>query len=1142
MTGSKDISFNLLKNAPFGIFVVNSDLALVEVSDGAKKTFKNTFPLIGQSLNEILEPLWKEPYISETVKLFRRTLETGETYYSKKINTESFDWKLERVTLPDGDYGVVCYFYHLNPPQIAEDDEFICRKSNENVVYPMRVNIAVIDRQGEITAVNESWRKFAFENSENPFIYEKVGVGANYLEICRLAEGKFSDEAGAAYQGIKDVLDGKRDSFSLEYPCHSPTEERWFLLNCTPLETLEKSAVVSHTEITSPRNTEKNLHYFEEKYQEIFEKNPFPMWVFDLETLRFLEVNEAAVSHYGYSREEFLAMTIKDIRPKVHVPRLLKNLSNASRKMHRAGVWSHLKKDGTVIDVEITSQKLDFEGVSARFIIANDVTERIQTNKKLKASEERYRLLFKDNPSPMIIYDFDTLEFLDVNEATCLHYGWTREEFLQMTLKDVAFADDLQNLKEKVRHNENKRTIYKAWRHRKKDGTEIWVETASHKLKLKGENSRIVLINDVTENKKAEAELREAEQRFRATFEQAAVGIAHIAPGGKWVLVNEKLCEITGYTKEELTGRTFQDILHPDDLANGLGLINKVLTGELDNYSKEKRYVRKDGTVIWIHKTVSLARDFEGNPKYFISVIEDISRRKAVETEMRQWADSFENCAHGIALGDPRTNKIIAVNAAFARLCGKSKNEIEGYPVLSVYDESVQEKVKSIINSFDKNSSAQYEALMKRKDGSVFPVQMDVVSVSGESGEIIYRVATMQDISARKEAEENLRQSEEKLRQSQKMEAVGRLAGGIAHDFNNMLTVIKGYGELSLRFLPEDSSVRKYIEEIKKAGERSSSITAQLLAFSRTQTLQPEVLDLNQMVSETLKLLKYLIREDIHIVLNLDPEIGSVKTDPGQISQVLMNLLVNARDAMPKGGEITIATSEEWLDSDAIHQSNVDENGKFIKLKVQDSGIGMDEAILEHIFEPFFTTKEIGKGTGLGLSTVYGIIKQSGGFINVKSEVGVGTIFEINLPKFAGRQISDNEKNQECCLPGGKGTVLIVEDEELLRNLTRDALLATGYRVYTAQNGVKALEMLESNNYKIDLVLTDVVMPEMSGYELFQTLSRKTSKLPKFLFSSGYLQDERLKDHEFDIGNNFIQKPFQLNELIRKIHEKLAEK
>ncbi|MBX7173876.1 MAG: PAS domain S-box protein [Pyrinomonadaceae bacterium] len=1132
MAGSFESFIYLVKNAPFGIFITDVNFRLIEVSECVKKIFDKIEPLIGRDFTEILRIIWKEPFAAQIITHLQYTLSTGDPYHSQYTNKQngslkniqSFDWKIERITLPDEKYGLVCYFYDL-----TENHKF------ESQIPPS-----------------------------------------------------------------------------------------------------------------------------EDHYRNLFENNPIPMWFFDIKTLQFLKVNEAAIKHYGYSNDEFLAMTIKDIRPLEDVPQLLNKIAGFEKSLNNAGIWNHQKKDGSIIKVEVNTHNIYFEGKPARFVMINDVTENFRSEEGLRLSESRYRMLFEDNPFPMIIYDFDTLKFLDVNEAACLHYGYTREEFLQMTLADVASLDDLQNIKEKVRENNGKLTFYGVWKHRKKDGTEIFVETSSHKLDIEGENSRIVLINDVTEKIKAEVELHEAELRFRATFEQAAVGIAHVSPDGKWLHVNKKLCKITGYTKEELKARNFQDITFPDDLEKDLKLVNKILSGEVESFSMEKRYIRKDKSIVWINLTVALVRDKNGEPKYFISVVEDISHRKSVESELRKWADAFENCAHGIGIGNPQTNRIMAVNSAFANLCGKQKSEIEDQPILSVHHPEIREKIKSALQLSDKEGSVQYESLIKKADGTTFPVQMDVVSVfDNKSGEVLYRVATMQDISARKKAEndlreseaklrlfvefapasiamfdremnylavsrrwlsdyqldqdvigknhyeifpeiseplkqiyqralagsversdedlferfdgsvqwlkwearpwldssdiiggiiifsediterkiveENLRKSEEKLLQAQKLESIGRLAGGIAHDFNNMLTVIKGYSDLSLRQLPIESPVHHYVEEIKMAGNRSASLTYQLLAFSRTQILQPEILNINQIISETTKMLKYMIGEDIQIILQLEPKTGFIKADPGQISQVLMNLLVNARDAMPQGGTITIKTQNIFLESNEFPKKSNEKQRNYIELEISDTGVGMDAVTAANIFEPFFTTKEVGKGTGLGLSTVHGIIEQSGGHIKVKSKMGQGTSFQVLLPQIFEGDYSKIETEFSESLLTGKETILIVEDEELVRKLTRDALLASGYQVIEARNGAEAIKLFENEDFYIDLLMTDIVMPEMSGFELFKKLSQLNCAKPKFLFTSGYFEDERIQNTSFDISENFIQKPFRLDELIHKI-------
>nr|HQU86368.1 response regulator [Pyrinomonadaceae bacterium] len=308
--------------------------------------------------------------------------------------------------------------------------------------------------------------------------------------------------------------------------------------------------------------------------------------------------------------------------------------------------------------------------------------------------------------------------------------------------------------------------------------------------------------------------------------------------------------------------------------------------------------------------------------------------------------------------------------------------------------------------------------------------------------------------------------------------------------------------------------------------------------FSRTQILKPEILNINQIISETIKMTRYMIGEDIQIILHLDSEIGFIKADPGQISQVLMNLLVNARDAMFEGGAINIKTQKLFLDEKQLPQDSAEKKGDYICLNVIDTGIGMDEKTLQNIFEPFFTTKDVGKGTGLGLATVYGIVEQSGGFINVESELGIGTTFKIFLPSVKEKpKIEDGDLQKEPAR--GKGTILIVEDEILVRNLTRDALRENGYDVIEAANGAEAFNLFEKKKIIVDLLITDIVMPRMSGYELVAKL--KDHKPPlKVLFTSGYLEDERIKNASFDISHNFIQKPFQLKDLMLKIQEILA--
>lgn len=381
--------------------------------------------------------------------------------------------------------------------------------------------------------------------------------------------------------------------------------------------------------------------------------------------------------------------------------------------------------------------------------------------------------------------------------------------------------------------------------------------------------------------------------------------------------------------------------------------------------------------------------------------------------------------------------------------------------------------------------------------------------------------------------------TEEQLRQAQKMEAIGKLAGGVAHDFNNLLTVINGQTDLSLRRLNEDDPMYRKLEAIKGAGEQAASLTRQLLAFSRKQVLQPKVLDLNKVIFETNKILQRLIGEDIDLLIGLGAELGKVRIDPSQIEQVLMNLAVNARDAMPHGGKLTIETDNVLIDEEyASHHFSV-RPGRYVMLAVSDTGCGMDEATQSHIFDPFFTTKEVGKGTGLGLSTVYGIVKQSGGNIWVYSEVGRGTTFKIYLPCIESHTKESKVRTEDKNLQKGTETVLLVEDEERVRDMTREILQESGYHVLEAKHGQEALFVAEQYPGAIHLMLSDVVMPQMSGRELAERLSPLRKDM-KVLYMSGYTDDAIVHHGVLDEGMSFIEKPFTPNGLAHKVREVLG--
>jgi len=482
-------------------------------------------------------------------------------------------------------------------------------------------------------------------------------------------------------------------------------------------------------------------------------------------------------------------------------------------------------------------------------------------------------------------------------------------------------------------------------------------------------------------------------------------------------------------------------------------------------------------------------------------------------------------------------------NPAAERIFGWSENEALGTRLPFVPAEKQAEFLALRRRALLGEVFTEPELHRRRADGSPIVVSVSTAPLRRPDGTIYGIMSILMDITERKVAEETrnrLTLVEEQLRQSQKMEAVGRLAGGVAHDFNNLLTAISGYSDLLLHRLPEYSTLRRDVEEIRKAGDRAAALTRQLLAFSRRQVLQPKVLDLNTVVTRMGQMLRRITGEDIELSFALSPSLSRVKADPGQIEQVIVNLVVNARDAMPDGGRITIATADADLSPSyaAAHTEVVP--GPHVLLSVADTGQGMSDETQAHLFEPFFTTKERGKGTGLGLATVYGIVQQSGGHIRVNSATEQGSTFLIYLPQ-SGTCEDGSTGADLPLLPHpspGTETVLLAEDEEVVRRLARELLSENGYKVLEAGSGREALLLSEAHRGEVHLLLTDVVMPKMSGRELGERLRLQRPDL-RILYMSGYTDDAVLRQGVLEDGIPFLQKPFTAEELARKVREVL---
>jgi PAS domain S-box-containing protein len=597
-----------------------------------------------------------------------------------------------------------------------------------------------------------------------------------------------------------------------------------------------------------------------------------------------------------------------------------------------------------------------------------------------------------------------------------------------------------------------------------------------------------------------------------------------------------------GYASEDVVGEKMADLIVPLGARphHERGFARYLETGNSSILGKrlEVTAMRANGSEIPIELTITAIGELP--QPTFTAFIRDLTERKRAEQELREseerYRDLVEN-AHDLIYEHDLQGNYTSANKAAERITGYSHEESLA---LNLKDTVTPEYLKKAVEMLSRKLAGEkvtaYELEILAKDGHHVTVEVDTRLVL-KDGVPVGVQGIARDITERKRLETALHESEEQLRQSQKLEAIGQLAGGVAHDFNNLLTAINGYSALALRRLGDDHPVSSYLDEIKKAGDRAANLTRQLLAFGRKQLLQPLAINLNDIVGDMIKLLKRLIGEDIQLITRPSANLKQIKADPGQLEQVLVNLVVNARDAMPRGGAVTIETANTTLDGSYANRHLGVTTGEYVMLAISDTGVGMDHDTQSRIFEPFFTTKEVGKGTGLGLSTVYGIIKQSGGNVWVYSEPGKGTTFKVYLPQVED-EVTALESKAQVILKRGSETVLLVEDEEMVRKLASELLEDSGYVVLSAGGGEEALKLATSHKARIDLLITDVVMPKISGKEVAEQLTRIHPET-KVLSMSGYT-DEAIVHHGIvDSNIAFIQKPFSERALAQKIREVL---
>ena len=1035
--------------------------------------------------------------------------------------------------------------------------------------------LSLLENTTDLIAVTDEAGTIFYESPSVERILERAPLTAQGVNYFRFVHPQDRERV---VEYLERILKNQSVAEFIEYRVQHPSKN-WCVLESIGKRVQDPTrgtfVVINSREIAKRNKDRQKLRESEAKFRAQYKNIPIPTftWRKQDDDFIFVECNDAALKitdGKALSLQGGKASEIYD-----HTPSVFEHLNRCydSRQTINQKLLYHYRTTGQTL-----YQDIDYVFVPPDLVMAHarDVTHRRQAEQTLKDSENRFRLAALATNDALWDLNFLTGEVW-VNDVFYEMFGYRCEaiapelEFFENTVHPQDCGRVLAEIRKTLADGKSFWT--QEYRQRRSDGTYAEVFDRAYVLRDDaGKPLRMIGAKmDITERNRVEKAIR-----FQALLlDKVQQAVIAVDLEGKITYWNDFAQKLFGWDSTEAVGENFLNLILPDNSPqDSERLLAEWLSGK--NWTGEMTLQNRRLNSFPSQMVISPVHSADGARLGMLGVFTDISERKIAEREnyslnteiqtQRQRLDTIVGNIPGVvwesrlsADNAPRTTNYVSDYAE--TMTGYTVEEWKresNFWMRIIHPEDydhTEMEIQSLIRNGGK-SLQQHRWIAK--DGSSVWVETQMIVVSDRHGEPFSLRGISIDITERKKIEEALQKSEEQLRQSQKLESVGRLAGGIAHDFNNMLTAINGYSDLILREIGDDNSLTRKVQEIKKAGERSSALTHQLLAFSRRQVLQPKLLDLNKIVTDMNQMLDRLIGEDLQLSIRLDDTPSLVEADPGQLSQVIMNLVVNARDAMPEGGTLIVQTEKVLLKDEPVAHFAT-QNGAYVKLTVSDKGTGIEENVLAQIFEPFFTTKKSGVGTGLGLSTVYGIVKQSGGFIEllrdhaddlgfvygivkqsggfiwVESEVGKGSQFKIYLP-----QASEAETQQRKTrirpeqFPHGTETVLLVEDEEIVRKLTYGILEVCGYQVVEAKNGPEALKICREFDAPIDLLLTDVVMPQMNGRELSESVNALRPNI-KTLFTSGYM-DDRLMRHGVSVDEvNFIQKPFAPDVLARKV-------
>ncbi|HMK36510.1 MAG TPA: PAS domain S-box protein [Desulfomonilaceae bacterium] len=909
--------------------------------------------------------------------------------------------------------------------------------------------------------------------------------------------------------------------------------------------TIECIAICAR-DVTEHKRAEDALRRNEDMLKNILSASPVAISYVEEGRLKW--TNQAMSEMFRYSdAHEYLNKKSEDFySTKQESERIL----NIFRKSLRQGtpletVARFKRKDGSLFwgQLKISALRTEENHPKGTISAIADITARKNAEEELRQSEDRYRTLVEESFDGIFIQTGMHITF--ANSRLHKMLGYDDGELVGIEHWRIYHPDyqDITRRRAEARmrgENVQQRYEVKLWR---KDGSSFDGEINARALNVGGDPGVQVWIKDVTERKRAEEALRESEERFRRLSDAAEEGIT-IHDKGIVVDANEAFLRMFGYEYHELIGSNVEKLAASASWGG-------VATDAASGYERpsEVTGVRKDGSTFCCQMVGKPYQ--QGGRTLRIVCLNNMTERKKIEEALSQSREEFRHLYEESKRAEDLYRSLLNssadavvvydlkgiaqyVNESFTRIFGWTIDDLKNGPVPYVPD-SERDASMQIIDRLiqDGTPCNGFETKRFSKDGRSLDISLSASRYHDHEGKAAGMLVVLRDITENKRLEEQ-------LRQAVKMEAIGRLAGGVAHDFNNLLTAVMGYTAILAGQLPNKGPEQEKLAQITRASRRAAELTQQLLAFSRKQVLEIKPLDLNVTISDFEKMLRRLIGEDINVETLLAHSLGTVYADPGQIEQILMNLSINARDAMPDGGTLTIETANTQLGYEYARTHADVNSGEYVMFVVSDTGRGMTQEILSRIFDPFFTTKEKGVGTGLGLATVYGIVKQHRGHITAYSEPGRGTTFKIYLPRAQGIPEHESKEPVHVPRPTGSETILLVEDEEIVRNLACEVLDALGYSLLAARDPNQAQIISRQHKGIIHLVLTDVVLPQMDGRSLYNALVKERPEM-KVLYVSGYTENFIVHHGVLDRGVNFLQKPFTVDSLAAKVREVLGE-